>query len=164
MGLGSFSEKEFRDEQKMRTRFFQLWRAGKVNHFDSHVKNAAKKDSFPRVGTWQGHERIRFPSKPQRIRSTHDEVGPGSLRPQAHKAAQQLEAQLKASNIRFEKMIGWGGGGIACLCETTKENGEKFKIVCKASISQNPDDTLELEWDNHMVRKPPMDIAEWHPV
>jgi hypothetical protein len=149
-------EKDFLTLQKELTGYFQLWRDGKRSEWDndSTHRKEAKNMQFPRPGKWKGHSQDRI-SKSVRHRITRPSnlKGPTGKSAMATKAAEQLEEALKVANLRFEKILGWGGLGIACLFEGTNSGGDTFKIVCKANLRKEYSYILARERRAHVVRR-----------
>jgi hypothetical protein len=59
---------------------------------------------------------------------------------------------MTKGGFKYIKSLGWGGLGLVTLFEFVGENGQREKVVCKASLSKD-DDALNHEKNMHMVRK-----------
>jgi hypothetical protein len=152
------TEEEILFLQKYMTDFFHLWRIGDRNAdpYDARERMAVLNYmQFPKPGKWPGHRKKKYymgiKPVPARIHKQRSEAGPGVFRRQANLAAATLARKLQAADFRVGKILGWGGLGMACLVEGTKDNGEKFRVVCKVALHTTDQDALATEKRNHIA-------------
>lgn len=152
------TEEDFVNFQKYNTEYFRFWREGRHYEWENDPdgqREEAKKIQFPRPGAWGGHKQHRVSrSRRHRITKPTNLKGPAEHKAAALNVSRVLEGKLKAADLRFLKILGWGGLGIACLYEVTGANGEKYNIVCKANLRKEYNYVLERERQSHIVSPP----------
>ena len=122
-----FTEEEIRLAQRQLTDYFHHWRHGLGNRYDRRSrKDAIAKIQFP----------VKVPvfHNPRRITEVWDEAGPASLKNRAIQAMKQLSERTDIAGLRFVKILGWGGLGVAALFETVNDSGRRTRVVCKMDL------------------------------
>lgn len=148
-------DKEYLKYQKKTTEYFRLWRAGRRDEWNADPKlheKQSKDIQFPLPGQWKGHTSRYLSTRTRyRITKASGTLGPQQYRAKVKEVAQNLQGKLSLVQLRLEKLLGWGGQGIACLFNGTDSTGEIFKFVCKTSLQKEYEYILERERRSHFV-------------
>ncbi|KAL1860492.1 hypothetical protein VTK73DRAFT_7293 [Phialemonium thermophilum] len=92
---------------------------------------------------------------PVKIARVERENGPSGLRGAAEEGARRIEEANRVAGLRFEKILGWGGLGIAALFAIREPDGRIFKVVCKTDLRADDErSTLGREKEYHIVSDP----------
>lgn len=69
----------------------------------------------------------------------------------AESAATAARETVEGANIRFRKILGWGGIGVAALYDLLLTDGSSKKIVLKANMTKSNSNALVYEKAMHIV-------------
>lgn len=145
----------FRDVQREQSDYFAYYRMGRASSWSRHKRREAIHNlEFPRrhPSHWPsfGPPPPRpGPStfkEPQPYRKSQEDVkkeGPSSA---VQRRAKRLERLLAQEGIKFEKVLGWGGFGMACLF--SMDGGDR-KVVVKIELEGKY--SIERERRNYEV-------------
>ncbi|CCC11424.1 unnamed protein product [Sordaria macrospora k-hell] len=155
----------FRDVQREQTDYFAYHRAGRASSWSKHRRRDAIHNlGFPRrhPARWPGFG----PPPPHPGRSTFREPAPYAKSQEdgrqespnsgVQRRAKRLERLLAHEGMRFEKVLGWGGFGMACLFSMTGagrggQGGGGDKVVVKIELEARG--TLEMERRNYELMR-----------
>jgi hypothetical protein len=147
--------------KQMNADYFNFFRAGKAFMWDEDDRRADIKKLV--IGqTWppfRGHSKEttdKLLARATRNASTYRVAAFNQLRQMARLANQDAEireslntAARKAwkAGLRFHRVLGCGGNGLAALFEAKNSRGKTLKVVCKMSYSDdNPSIEREKFW------------------
>ncbi|KAK3334297.1 kinase-like domain-containing protein [Neurospora tetraspora] len=151
-----------RDVQREQTDYFAYYRMGRASSWSRNKRRDAIHNlEFPRRRPthWPGFG----PPPPRPGRNTFREPEPYSKSqedakkegpsPGVQRRARRLERLLAQEDMRFEKVLGWGGFGMACLFTMPGGGGQGGgeKVVVKIELEGR--DTVEKERRNYELMR-----------
>ncbi|KAH8893267.1 kinase-like protein [Thozetella sp. PMI_491] len=140
-------QREFRELQRRQRSYFKYWRTGNSLRWNERaLKPTWRRYRIPRPGKWEGIESkkdLAPPVGPPAARLSLHEVTPARGEPaQDHRGvieprARAVAGVLDAYEIRLNRVLGWGGLGLAALFDI-REDGEDplewKKVVIKCDL------------------------------
>ncbi|KAB5511509.1 kinase-like domain-containing protein [Coniochaeta sp. 2T2.1] len=128
------------------TDYFQLWRQGDDQIFDynpEHRKKQLEELHFPRSTPWKG---VQGRKRGQIYGVTKRRLGP-KFDGTAIERRKDMNKKLRPTGLKVRKVLGAGGGGIACEVDGKDSDGNVVKLVCKTSFRSQ----MEAEKDMHIL-------------
>ncbi|KAB5545793.1 kinase-like domain-containing protein [Coniochaeta sp. 2T2.1] len=139
-------EEDLLNFQKEMTDYFQLWRQGDDQIFDynpEHRRKQLEELQFPRATPWKGLQGRRrgqiYGVAKRRLLPKFDGT--------AIERGKDMNKKLRPTGLKVRKVLGAGGGGIACEVDGKDSDGKVVKLVCKTSFRIQ----MEAEKDMHIL-------------
>ncbi|GAB1312540.1 hypothetical protein MFIFM68171_02750 [Madurella fahalii] len=142
-------------ERKQRTiDYFDFYIRGAWRDWTEERRSEWQQITLPRykggVKTWPGITKEEFGLGPQSERAPSGiefHKYPANFVPdnraQAYNAARELAERLGPHQLRFVKMLGWGGQGMAALFERLGESDAKAYCVAKCRLDGDEEELKE---------------------
>lgn len=157
---------ELQYQKQTYTDYFGQVRSGLGQNYDPERRARIIDNTVhPKYGRWRGlRDPFRGAGRAPRIHRDRADFppglpdSPGLMSPTAqaklarsYSTTFDLNQDFTPANVSFQKILGYGGFGVAALFTLQDITGRQLRLVLKADLQSDPDDTIRTEKNNMVL-------------